>query len=144
MPAWLFYSILALIIYGFWGFFPKLAVNYIHPMSALIYEVGGALVIGLCCLIFVDFRPDFNPRGVFFAVLTGICGMLGTLFFFAAASKGKISVIVSLTALYPLITIFLAAVFLKESLTIKQIMGMVFAFIAIYLLSSGQGSPYGN
>ncbi len=144
MPTWLLYSILALIIYGFWGFFPKLAVNYIRPMSALIYEVSGALVVGICCLLFVDFRPDFNPRGVLFAVLTGICGMLGTLFFFAAASKGKISVVVSLTALYPLITIFLAAVFLKESLSVKQIIGMVFALVAIYLLSSGQNSPYGN
>lgn len=144
MPMWLFYSILALIIYGFWGFFPKLAVNHIRPMSALIYEVSGALVVGLCCLFFVDFRPDFNPKGMLFAVLTGICGMLGTLFFFAAASKGKISVVVSLTALYPLITIFLAAIFLKESLSLKQIMGMIFALIAIYLLSSCSDNSYLN
>jgi transporter family protein len=61
--------------------------------------------------------------------------MLGTLFFFAAASRGKISVVVSMTALYPLITIMLAAIFLREPITAKQVMGMLCAVAAIMLLT---------
>lgn len=136
METWLIATILALIIYGFWGFFPKIAVTYISPQSALIYEVAGATLIGLLTLYLVGFRPDTHPKGVIFAILTGVAGMLGTLLYFVAASKGKISVVVSMTALYPLITILLAAVFLREPITIKQIFGMFFALVAIVLLAT--------
>jgi transporter family protein len=87
-------------------------------------------------LAWIGFEPDTHPKGVLFAVLTGISGVVGTLFYFAAATRGKISVVVSLTALYPLITILLAAFILKEPVTLKQIIGMGFALVAIVLLSS--------
>lgn len=136
MDTWLIATFLSLVIYGFWGFFPKIAVAYINPQSALIYEVAGAMLIGLITLYLISFRPDTHPKGVLFAILTGVAGMLGTLFYFAAASKGKITVVVSMTALYPLITILLAAIFLKEPVTVKQIFGMFFALLAIVLLAA--------
>lgn len=136
MDNWLLTAFLALIIYGFWGFFPKLAVNYIQPTSALVYEIAGAMLVGIASLFLINFQLDTHPKGILFAVLTGIAGMLGTLFFFAAASRGKISVVVSMTALYPLITILLAAFFLREPISLKQIFGMFFAVLAIFLFST--------
>ncbi len=133
---WLLPALLALVIYGFWGFFPKIAVNYISPQSALVYEVAGAMLVGLVVLFLIDFTPESHPKGILFAMLTGIAGMTGTLFFFAAAQKGKISVVVSLTAIYPLITVLLAILFLKEPLTIKQLCGMAMAIGAILLLAT--------
>ena len=135
MNNWLAPAVTALIIYGFWGFFPKLAVTYINPLSALIYQIAGAIAVGILGLFLLGFQPETHPKGILFAVLTGIAGMLGTLFYFTAASRGKISVVVSMTALYPLITIVLAAVFLREPISLTQIFGMIFAVIAIILLS---------
>ncbi|HEX9714875.1 MAG TPA: EamA family transporter [Desulfurivibrionaceae bacterium] len=135
MESWLIPASAALIIYGLWGFFPKLAVTYINPASALIYEVAGAMLVGLLTLFWVGFQPETHPKGILFAVLTGVAGMLGTLCFFVAASRGKLSVVVSMTALYPLITILLAAIFLREPVTAKQILGMVCAVAAILLLT---------
>ena len=135
MENWLLPASAALIIYGLWGFFPKLAVTYINPASALIYEVAGAMLVGLASLFWVGFQPESHPKGILFAVLTGVAGMLGTLCFFAAASRGKLSVVVSMTALYPLITILLAAIFLREPVTAKQILGMLCAVAAILLLT---------
>lgn len=135
MENWLLTAFISLVIYGFWGFFPKLAVSYISPQSALVYEVAGAAAVGLVALSLVHFQPETHPKGILFAVLTGIAGMVGTLFYFAAASRGKIAVVVSITALYPLFTILYAAVFLREPVTLKQFAGMVLALIAIVLLS---------
>lgn len=135
MESWLLPASAALIIYGLWGFFPKLAVTYISPTSALIYEVAGAMLVGLLSLFWVGFHPETHPKGILFAVLTGVAGMLGTLCFFAAASRGKLSVVVSMTALYPLITILLAAIFLREPVTAKQVLGMFCAVAAILLLT---------
>ena len=135
MDNWFSAALLSLVIYGFWGFFPKIAVTYISPQSALVFEVAGAILIGLLVLFLIDFHPDLHPIGILFAMLTGVAGMLGTLCFFAAASRGKISVVVSMTALYPVISILLAAVFLREPITAKQILGIIVALFAIALLT---------
>ena len=126
---------MALITFGFWGFFPKLAMNYIAPQSAVIYQVLGGLFVGIVGLALVGFKPETHPMGILFALLTGITGVLGTLFYYSAASRGQISIVVSLTALYPLITILLAIIFLHETLTLKQVVGLCFAISAIVLLA---------
>ena len=136
MNSWVIFAILALLVWGFWGFFPKLATNYISPKSVLVYEVIGAIIVGMAVLFLVNFKPEVNAKGITFAILTGIAGTLGALFFIFAVSRGETSVVVTTTALYPLITIILAFLILKEPITIKQGVGMIFAFAAMMLLST--------
>ena len=136
MDSWIFWTMLAMVTFGAWGFFPKLAVNYISPQSAVVYQVIGGLLVGTVGLAMVNFKPETHPMGILYALLTGITGVLGTLFYYAAASKGQISIVVSLTALYPLITILLAIIFLNETLALKQIVGLCFAVAAIVLLAA--------
>jgi transporter family protein len=136
MSAWLPAALAALVLFGLWGFFPKLAVAYLDPRSALVYQALGHLFVGLLVLFSLKLQPAFHPRGAMFALLTGVAGVSGTLCFFAAAQRGKISLVVSLTALYPLITIMLAVLFLKEPLTLKHLAGMACAILAILLLST--------
>lgn len=135
MESWFWWTILSLVTFGLWGFFPKLTVSYINPQSALIYQVIGGLVVGVIGLVLIGFRPQTHPLGILFALLTGITGVIGTLFYYAAASRGQISVVVSLTALYPLITIMLASIFLHETLSFRQVAGLCFAVAAIILLA---------
>ena len=136
MQSWLSASLIALLVFGLWGFFPKLAVQYIAPPSALFWEVIGAALVGAGILVSLHGRPEMHPKGVLFGLLTGIAGMIGTLFFFTAARHGKIALVVSITALYPIITILLAWLFLDEQLSARQFCGMFSALLAIYLLSS--------
>ncbi len=136
MNDWLIFAILAMLVWGFWGFFPKLATNYLSPKSVLVYEVIGAVIVGVVVLFLVNFKPEVNTKGITFAILTGIAGSMGALFFIFAVSRGETSVVVTTTALYPLITIALAFLILKEPVTLKQGVGMIFAFAAMILLSS--------
>ena len=136
MNDWLIFAILAMLVWGFWGFFPKLATNYLSPKSVLVYEVIGAVIVGVVVLFLVNFKPEVNAKGITFAILTGIAGSMGALFFIFAVSRGETSVVVTTTALYPLITIALAFLILKEPVTLKQGVGMIFAFAAMILLSS--------
>ena len=135
MESWFQAAVLSLLLYGLWGFFPKLAVQYISPQSALVYEVAGGLLVGVWGLQLTGFRPDLHPVGILFAALTGVTGMLGTLFYFRAAQQGQISVLVAMTALYPLVTITLAALFLQEPLTGRQVAGLLCALLALVLLA---------
>lgn len=135
MENWLISALIALFLFGLWGFFPKIAVSYINPMSTIIYGVLGNVIVGIFCLMYLR-HPDTNPKGIFFAILTGFCGLLGSLFYYYAAKKGNLSMVVTITALYPLITILLSVSILKEALSLKQIAGMILAFLAIIMMVS--------
>ncbi len=135
MTNWLTSAFLALFSFGLWGLFTKLAVVHIDSRSALIYQTLGVVVIGLIALNMVNFKPATDTKGLIYAVLTGIAYGVGCLFYFMAASKGKIITVVTLTALYPLITIILAYFLLKEVVTVKQWLGIGMAMGSILLMS---------
>ena len=132
---WFPAALISLFCFGLWGFFTKVAINYIDPKSALIYQTMGIAVIGVITLSLVSFKPAGDIRGVSFGLLSGLATGIGFLFYLIAADKGKVTTIVTMTALYPLITIFLAYIILSEGINLKQGAGILLALVAIYLLS---------
>ena len=135
MKAWLLPASMTMICWGIWGFIPKITTRYINPLSASVFEGLGSAVFAIIVLTSLSFKPEIHPRGVSLAFITGILGMLGALFYLFAMPKGKVSVIATMTALNPIITIGLAYFILKEPITLKEGIGMVFAFIAIVLFT---------
>jgi bacterial/archaeal transporter family protein len=81
------------------------------------------------------FRVQVDNLGIFYAVLIGIFGTLATFLFFIAITKGSISIILPLTSLYPIVTIFFSVLLLRESLSFKQSLGILLALVAIVLCS---------
>ena len=135
MKEWLLPASMTLICWGIWGFIPKITTRYINPLSASVFEGLGSAVFALIILFSLSFKPEVHPKGVSLAFITGLLGMLGALFYLYAMLKGKVSVIATLVALNPVITIALAYFFLKEPITLKEGLGMVFACIAIVLFT---------
>jgi transporter family protein len=133
---WFTASFFALLSFGLWGFFTKLSVVHIDARSALVFQTVGVAVIGLITLGLINFKPMFETKGITYSVLTGMAYGVGCLFYFVAASKGKIITVVTLTALYPLVTIMLAYWLLKETVNLKQCAGIGLAMIAILLMAS--------
>ena len=133
--AWFIFALITIVLWGFWGFFPKLATGYIDPKSALFWEAVGSVFVGGVMFFVLHFHPETNFRGAFFAGITGIFGLLGALTFFFALSKGKASIIVTMTALYPVFVILLSYFILHETITIKQVVGIFLAFVAMTLLA---------
>ncbi|MDY7034402.1 MAG: DMT family transporter, partial [Thermodesulfobacteriota bacterium] len=125
MKAWFLPAFLTLIFWGIWGFIPKLTTRYIDPMSAVVFEVAGAMLFGLFMLFFLKFHPATHPIGIGLALSTGILGMVGALFYLIAVSRGKVSVIVTVTALYPIVSIGLAHFILQEPITFKESIGII-------------------
>lgn len=133
MTNWLPAALLSLFSFGLWGLFSKLSLNYIDSRSALVIQTAGVLVIGLFIFGTNNFKLATDGKGLVFALLTGIAYCLGCYLYLIAAGKGKISTVVTVTALYPLITLLLSFIFLHEEINFKQGLGIVFALIAIYL-----------
>jgi transporter family protein len=104
-------------------------------MSAMIFEaIGGVLVAGLAFLS-DGYRLELSSQGVFLALLTGIFGILGAWTYLQAVSTGKVSLVVSFTALYPILSILLAVLFLGETLNARQGVGIFFALLSMLLIA---------
>jgi transporter family protein len=142
LPVWLLWSLVTILLWGAWGLVSKVASNGVDVyVNQLLYTAGLAPL-----MIFVAWsvrkhslaESDLNRRrGMFWAFLTGILGGLGNLAFFQALVKGgKASVVAPVTALFPMVTVLLAVLFLKERLGRSQWVGLALAFVAIYLLSA--------
>lgn len=136
MKEWVLPTFGAFVVWGLWSFIPKITVRYISPKSAVVYEVLGGILVASVVLYSLNFRPDIHPKGVALGITTGLLGFLGALFFLFAVSHGPVSLIVTLTALYPVISILLAIVILHEPITLKQAVGVIFALTAIFLVAS--------
>jgi bacterial/archaeal transporter family protein len=139
MPRWLVFSVLTIGCWGAWGAVSKLASNDIDANTNQIL-----FTLGLLPLIAIALR---SPRlassagsirrvGIGWAFLTGILGGTGNIAFFRAlVVGGQASIVVPVTALFPLVTVILALAFLRERLGLMQKIGLVLALIAIYLIS---------
>ena len=141
-PLWLYWSLATIALWGTWGLVSKVASAGVDAyMNQLLYTAGLAPL-----LIFVAWqvhrreagrKDDRRLSGVGWAFLTGILGGVGNIFFFQALVKGgEASVVAPVTALFPMVTVLLALVFLHERLGRVQWVGLALAFVAIYLLSA--------
>ena len=136
MKEWLFPTFGVFVLWGLWSFIPKITTKYISPKSAILFEVLGGIIFAIIVLVSLQFKPDFHPKGALLAISTGILGFAGALCFLYAASKGPISLVAVLSALYPIIAIVLAMFFLNETITIKQGIGIVLGIGAMILLTT--------
>ena len=135
MKQWLPAALVALFSFGLWGFFSKLTLFYVDSKSALIFQTLGVMLIGLITLALLDFKPATDIKGISYGLLTGIAYGVGCLFYLIAADRGKVTTVVTLTALYPLVAIVLSYALLKETISYKQYAGIGCALIAIYLMA---------
>ncbi len=135
VPSWLAYSIACLVCFGLWGFFSRLALESINPKQVLIFQTIGIGLVTTILLGQLD-RHDLSLKGSTYAILTGMAFTLGSILFFMATDKHeKVSVVVTVTALYPVVTLCLAWFFLKESFNLTQSLGVFLAVVAVLLIS---------
>src|SRR5690606_38875904 len=75
------------------------------------------------------------PRNIGYGMTVGLTGAGGQLMLFQALREGPAYLIFPLISLFPLVTIFLSLIFLRERAAGKTKIGIILALIAIALLS---------
>lgn len=133
---WFWYSLLCIACWGGWALCSKLGSMEIPAMAMQFIFTLGTIPVALALLAGKRFRLEKSPRGIFYSVANGILSGIGGLALFAAyRSGGNTSVITAATALYPMFTVLLAVLILRERLTWLQVAGLVFAGAAIVIFS---------
>jgi drug/metabolite transporter (DMT)-like permease len=134
---WLLYSLVALFFWGVFSAAQKETTNYISAEWSYVSFIVSSVLIAL---IFVAFGlADFtmSTKTVVLGSLAGMLNGLGVLASFAAYSaEGKASKVTTIAgALQPVFTIVLAIIFLNESLSMIESLGIGLAIIGALTLS---------
>lgn len=136
LSAWLIYALIALVFWGITGVTQKLSTNSISTEMSFVWFVASMIVIAVVILFTVPIQWHVSAKSFWLAVLGGALNGLGALTSFAALEKGgKASIVVPLCYLFPLVTVILALLFLHESVTMHQGVGIALALIAAILLA---------
>ena len=135
MKPWLFYSLMTLLCWGLWGVFSKLASNYSRPRQTLIFQAVGVVAFALVVLVLEQFQIQKTAAGFGWSFAAGFINFVGFLAFFAAVQKGKVSTVISLSSLYPVVTIALSVLLLHEKVTRREGLGIACAMAACWLLA---------
>jgi drug/metabolite transporter (DMT)-like permease len=123
---------------GFGGYFPPMhaAGNADFWWASLIFRLTSTCVILAAVAVR---RPALGVPAVQIPVLAliGTCDMLGVLLFAAASTSGLVSITSVLASLYPIVTVLLARVVLKERVARSQEIGVVLTLTGVALISAG-------
>jgi len=136
LPLWFWPAIVVLVTWGVVGLLQKLSTNYLSAEAALIWLVVGFFLL-LPWLYPKESIFSYPVKSLVYTMLSAALNALGAWALLAAMKAGgKASIVVPLTALYPLVMVLSAPIILKESITRLQGVGVLCALAAVFLLST--------
>jgi drug/metabolite transporter (DMT)-like permease len=121
---------------GFFGVaIAQLSEGNVLSALTLIRLFQGVLVV----VAVVVTRAVWRPTGSILPALVviGLLDTLGNAFYLVAVQTGQLAIASVLSAMYPVMTIILASIVLREPITRGHTVGIVLAAIAIALIGAG-------
>jgi uncharacterized membrane protein len=135
MRPWLVWTLVAIICWGFWAVLGRLT----SLSAALLQVLSTAGILPVLILLALSGRltaTGNRRQGVALAFASGLVTCFGNIAYYDVLNRGeKAATVVPLTALYPLVTVVLALIFLKEKLNAWQRLGIAFSLMAIWLFN---------
>ena len=132
---------LTILLWGFWGFFGKLALEKnMAPTSVFLAEVLTSAVCAVPVLLILWRKPEaaaLSTSWNVFGVASGAGLALGLFCYYFALEKSQASILVPLTAIYPAVSVLLSYALLQERPNVAQWIGVVFVIVGAIVLLSG-------
>lgn len=146
MPKWVAYTMVTVLLWGVWSVVCKAVSLSLPDWQLQVISLTGILPI-VAYLGWMTFRsgPAMDYRLAAISLSAGLLGCLGNLACFRAMSEGgKALAVIPLTSLYPITTVVLAMIFLKERPTFIQAIGICLSMLAIWLFNISNPSEFWN
>jgi transporter family protein len=129
-------TLLCAVSWAFWGVFGKLSANRGMPPTTLAFVsscVSFIVVVGFYA--WQRFPTAPTPASILFALLSGLCGAIGLLFFAMAIKRGDATIIVTLSASYPAFTLLLSPFLLQEQISLTHAVGVLLVTLGVILVA---------
>ncbi|MGQ0636490.1 MAG: DMT family transporter [Planctomycetaceae bacterium] len=143
VPLWLVYCLLAVCAFAAWGLLSTAASRRLSAWEVQVFSTFGLVPVAIAAALSPGLWTGSNRRrGIAWAFLTGAGTAVANIALFAALGQGaEASIIFPLTGMYPLVTILVAAVLLRERVSGVQKVGLGLAMLAILLFSQADDAP---
>lgn len=133
---WLIYALTTTILWGVWGALIELPEKAGFP-ATLGYSVWALTMIPVAVvgLKLISWKLDKDKRSIVMGMSTGLMGSGGQLILFECLRIGPAYIVFPIISLYPVVTILLSVVFLKERASKRAWIGIALSLVAIVMLS---------
>jgi drug/metabolite transporter (DMT)-like permease len=140
MPGWLLWTLLAMLSWGIWAILSKVIGDALSPAQSQALSTVGLIPVAVALGLSRRFSASgLRRHGAAFAFTAGALACAGNVAYYRALQLGdKAATVVALTGLYPLVTVILAILLLRERLNRIQAAGILLSFCAIYLFNVQQ------
>ena len=134
--TWLTFAIITTIFWGVWGALIEVPQKAGFPPT-MGYIVWALTMIpcALVALYLVKWKIETDKRSILLGSVVGLLGAGGQLLLFQALKEGPAYIIFPFISLYPILTILLSVMILKEKTSILKWVGIGTALVAIFFLS---------
>ena len=125
---WWIYALLSATFASLTAIFAKIGVKGIDSDLATAIRTVVILMLAWSIVLFKNVAGDmqkFTKQNWLFLILSGCATGLSWLFYFKALQAGKVSQVAPVDKLSVALTLVLSVIFLKESLTVKDVIGAV-------------------
>jgi drug/metabolite transporter (DMT)-like permease len=134
--TWLLHAMLTTILWGVWGALIELPEKAGFP-ATLGYAAWALTMIpvAVIALKIIKWNLDTDKRSILLGISAGLLGCGGQLILFQCLRIGPAYIVFPIISLYPVVTIILSVLILKEKASRRSWIGIVLALIAIILLA---------
>jgi drug/metabolite transporter (DMT)-like permease len=139
---WLVFAIITMVFWGVWGAFMEIPEKRGFP-ATLGYSVWALTMIpcALVAMFVVQWQLEHDVRSILLGSAIGLLGAAGQLLLFEALRRGPAYLVFPVISLSPVVTVLASVLFLHETASRQNWIGIVLALVAIVLLSY---QPKGN
>ena len=136
IQPWFLYALLTTLSWGIWGAFIEIPEKAGFPatLGFMVWSVS-MIPFMLIAMYNANWKVEYRWESVRDGLFIGLTGAGGNLLLFEALRTGPAYIVFPFVSLYPVMTIILSLIFLKEKATRRQWAGIVLALIAIFFLS---------
>lgn len=139
---WFFYAVVTMLFWGVWGAFIERPEKNGFP-ATLGYAVWAFTMVpcSLVALAVIGWVPEHDLRSVLLGSAAGLLGAAGQLVLFDALRRGPAYLVFPVISLSPVVSVLLSVLLLGETASPRAWTGIVFALLAMPLLSYQPRDP---
>jgi drug/metabolite transporter (DMT)-like permease len=135
--------VISLVFWGAWGVFDKKALNLGSPVLQLVTVYLCAPLMVLCALVTLPvIKPDWHlsAHTLFYGLLSSLSYFVATAAYLVAMARKDASLIIGITACYPVVSQVLAVLVLGEPFVIARFAGCLILVAGVVALSRSGNS----
>jgi uncharacterized membrane protein len=136
---WLVLSLAAFILFGFQGFYAKVAMKSMLPESVFVYMTISNLLFIPLAWYMTDFsQPIEWNSGYYLIFLIHLLNSVGALLAIYSIRYGKVIIVSPIASMAPMITTVLSLIIYARIPYYLNSIGIVLAMVAIYMVTYGE------